>query len=38
VGKNIPTRSSERVRVRLTEVDGVDEVTIEPGEPGRGDA
>ncbi len=30
VGKNIPTRSSERVRVRLAEVDGVDEVTIEP--------
>jgi pyrimidine operon attenuation protein / uracil phosphoribosyltransferase len=42
VGKNIPTRASERVRVRLAEVDGVDEVTIEPGDPGdpgrRGDA
>jgi pyrimidine operon attenuation protein / uracil phosphoribosyltransferase len=38
VGKNIPTRSSERVRVRLVEVDGVDEVVIEPGEPERGDA
>ena len=33
VGKNIPTRSSERVRVRLAEVDGVDEVIIEPGDP-----
>ena len=33
VGKNIPTRSTERVWVRLTEVDGVDEVVIEPGDP-----
>ncbi len=30
VGKNIPTRSGERVRVRLEEVDGVNEVTIVP--------
>jgi pyrimidine operon attenuation protein/uracil phosphoribosyltransferase len=38
VGKNIPTRSSERVRVRLAEVDGVDEVIIEPGDSRRSDA
>jgi pyrimidine operon attenuation protein/uracil phosphoribosyltransferase len=29
VGKNLPTSASERIRVRLTETDGVDEVTIE---------
>ncbi|MGB3373720.1 MAG: bifunctional pyr operon transcriptional regulator/uracil phosphoribosyltransferase PyrR [Microbacterium sp.] len=29
VGKNIPSASSERVNVRLKELDGVDEVTIE---------
>jgi pyrimidine operon attenuation protein/uracil phosphoribosyltransferase len=29
VGKNIPTALGERVRVRLTEVDGCDEVVIE---------
>jgi pyrimidine operon attenuation protein / uracil phosphoribosyltransferase len=28
VGKNLPTSLQERVRVRLTEVDGVDEVRI----------
>ncbi|MEP6650363.1 MAG: bifunctional pyr operon transcriptional regulator/uracil phosphoribosyltransferase PyrR [Lapillicoccus sp.] len=28
VGKNLPTSSSERVRVHLTELDGVDSVTI----------
>ena len=28
VGKNLPTARSERVNVRVTEVDGVDEVTI----------
>lgn len=28
VGKNLPTRSDERVSVRLSEVDGTDEVTI----------
>lgn len=30
VGKNLPSATSERVSVRLTEVDGVDEVTIAP--------
>jgi len=30
VGKNIPTRSGERVSVRLEEVDGVNDVTIVP--------
>lgn len=30
VGKNLPSATSERVSVRLVEVDGVDEVTIEP--------
>jgi pyrimidine operon attenuation protein/uracil phosphoribosyltransferase len=30
VGKNLPSSTSERVSVRLAEVDGVDEVTIEP--------
>ena len=29
VGKNLPSASDERVNVRLTEVDGADEVTIE---------
>ena len=29
VGKNLPTSSSERIMVRLAEIDGVDEVTIE---------
>ena len=34
VGKNLPTSSSERVSVRLTEQDGdLDEVTISGGEP-----
>jgi pyrimidine operon attenuation protein / uracil phosphoribosyltransferase len=32
VGKNLPTSSSERVRVHLTEIDGEDSVTIEGGE------
>src|SRR3954470_23694059 len=31
VGKNLPTSLQERVRVRLTEVDGVDEVRIVGG-------
>jgi pyrimidine operon attenuation protein/uracil phosphoribosyltransferase len=31
VGKNLPTRAGERVRVRLEEVDGVNEVTIIDG-------
>ena len=41
VGKNLPTRADERVRVRLEEVDGISEVTIAPpdGPPGpAGDA
>ncbi len=29
VGKNIPTSSDQAVRVRLSEVDGVDEVVVE---------
>jgi pyrimidine operon attenuation protein/uracil phosphoribosyltransferase len=32
VGKNLPTAASERINVRLLEVDGVDEVTIEGGD------
>jgi pyrimidine operon attenuation protein/uracil phosphoribosyltransferase len=31
VGKNLPTSRGERVNVRVTEVDGVDEVTISSG-------
>jgi pyrimidine operon attenuation protein/uracil phosphoribosyltransferase len=31
VGKNIPTSQEQRVNVRVQEVDGVDEVTIEGG-------
>jgi pyrimidine operon attenuation protein/uracil phosphoribosyltransferase len=30
VGKNLPTAHSERVNVRVVEVDGVDEVAIDP--------
>ena len=30
VGKNLPTAATERVRVRLEEIDGVNEVTISP--------
>ena len=29
VGKNLPTSKSERINVRLTEIDGAEEVTIE---------
>lgn len=29
VGKNLPTASTERINVRLSEIDGVEEVTIE---------
>ncbi len=39
VGKNLPTAASERVRVRLDEVDGVTDVTISrpaDGSPGSG--
>ena len=32
VGKNLPTSSAERVLVRLTELDGVDEVVVEATE------
>jgi pyrimidine operon attenuation protein/uracil phosphoribosyltransferase len=32
VGKNLPTSSSERVRVLLNEADGSDQVIIEAGE------
>ncbi len=32
IGKNVPTSLSERVHVRVEEVDGVDEVTIEAQE------
>jgi len=36
VGKNIPTSRQERVYVRVEEIDGQDEVTIEPApEPQR---
>jgi pyrimidine operon attenuation protein/uracil phosphoribosyltransferase len=31
VGKNLPTATSERINVRLVEVDGIDEITIEDG-------
>jgi pyrimidine operon attenuation protein / uracil phosphoribosyltransferase len=34
VGKNLPTAADERVRVRLEEVDGVNEVTIVRDDPG----
>src|SRR2546421_320372 len=30
VGKNLPTARSERVNVRVDELDGIDEVTIKP--------
>ena len=30
VGKNLPTRRAERIRVRLVETDGVDEVVLVP--------
>jgi pyrimidine operon attenuation protein/uracil phosphoribosyltransferase len=32
VGKNVPTSRKESVRVRLSEIDGVDEVLVEAGE------
>ena len=35
VGKNLPTSLDQRVYVRVEEVDGLDEVTIEPAEGGR---
>lgn len=33
VGKNLPTAESERVQVRLEELDGISEVTISSGDP-----
>ncbi len=36
VGKNIPTSQSERVNVRVEEIDGRDEVTIGPARPTGG--
>ncbi|HET8980455.1 MAG TPA: bifunctional pyr operon transcriptional regulator/uracil phosphoribosyltransferase PyrR [Solirubrobacteraceae bacterium] len=35
VGKNLPTSQSQRVNVRVEEIDDVDEVTISPTEPAR---
>ena len=34
VGKNLPTSAAERIRVRLDEVDGAEDVTIEQGGEG----
>ena len=34
VGKNVPTSRTEQVSVRLTELDGIDEVVLERGEQG----
>lgn len=34
VGKNLPTARSERISVHLAEIDGRDEVVLEPGERG----
>jgi pyrimidine operon attenuation protein/uracil phosphoribosyltransferase len=30
VGKNLPTSRQQRVNVRVTELDGVDEITVGP--------
>ena len=41
VGKNVPTRADEQVRVALQEVDGLDEVVLDAGpggHPGKGEA
>jgi pyrimidine operon attenuation protein / uracil phosphoribosyltransferase len=37
IGKYIPTRTGEHVSVRLAEIDGVNQVSIEPGDPFRGE-
>ncbi len=37
VGKNLPTASAERVNVRVSEIDGLDEVTIAAGGDSRDD-
>ena len=34
VGKNVPTSRSQQVKVRLAEIDGVDEVLVTEGAPG----
>ena len=35
----VPTRTGEHVSVRLAEIDGMDQVSIEPGsDPDRGEA
>ena len=34
VGKNVPTSRSQQVKVRLAEIDGIDEVLVTEGEPG----
>jgi pyrimidine operon attenuation protein/uracil phosphoribosyltransferase len=36
VGKNLPTSRAEHVRVRVREIDGVDEVAIEQAGVGVG--
>jgi pyrimidine operon attenuation protein/uracil phosphoribosyltransferase len=38
VGKNIPTSQEQRVNVRVSEVDGVDEVTIGPAKTPKREA
>lgn len=38
VGKNLPTAGHERVQVRLSETDGVDDVTISGSAPAGGEA
>jgi pyrimidine operon attenuation protein / uracil phosphoribosyltransferase len=38
VGSYIPTRTGEHVSVRLAELDGIDQVSIEPGDLVRGEA
>jgi pyrimidine operon attenuation protein/uracil phosphoribosyltransferase len=35
VGKSLPTAADESVQVRLEEIDGVDEVVLEPSKEGR---
>jgi len=33
VGKNLPSARSERIQVRLSEIDGLDSVEIQQGQP-----
>lgn len=35
VGKNLPTALSDRVNVKVVEIDGIDEVTVESGATGQ---